>query len=207
MNTLKKGSRGDDVLTLQHALHLVEDGIFGTLTEEAVKDYQRANGLTPDGIVGPKTWAKLGIPTIPAFDLSTTRRINEIIVHCSATTEGNNVTVDTIRRYHIVERGWSDIGYHFVIYLDGSVHAGRPLGKIGAHCTGHNSYSIGICYVGGLDHNGRAKDTRTDAQKASLVELLRTLKRRWPKATIHGHREFALKDCPCFNARSEYANL
>ena len=97
------------------------------------------------------------------------RNINKIIVHCSASPEGKNFSVSEIRRWHL-QRGFADIGYHFVIYLDGSVHVGRPLHKSGAHCKGQNKNSIGICYVGGLDSDGKTpKDTRTDTQKASLV--------------------------------------
>jgi N-acetylmuramoyl-L-alanine amidase len=82
------------------------------------------------------------------------RRLTEIIVHCTATREGKNYTVEDIRRWH-KERGFSDIGYHFVIYLDGSVHEGRPIEKVGAHCSGHNATTIGIAYVGGLDKDGK----------------------------------------------------
>jgi N-acetylmuramoyl-L-alanine amidase len=105
-------------------------------------------------------------------------------------------------------RGFSDIGYHYVIYRDGSIHQGRSEDKIGAHCTNHNSISIGVCYIGGMDaDNKNAKDTRTDAQKASLIELLKELKAKYPKATIHGHREFANKACPSFDALKEYADI
>lgn len=200
MTTLKKGSKGEEVKTLQGKLNLIADGIFGPITEEAVKAFQKANSLTPDGIVGPNTWVKLGIP-------SNKRNINEIIVHCSATAEGKDFTTAQIRQWHLA-RGFSDIGYHWVIYRDGSVHPGRDESKIGAHCTGHNSYSIGICYIGGCASDGKTpKDTRTDAQKTALVKLLKELKAKYPKATIHGHREYADKACPSFDAKKEYSNI
>lgn len=200
MTTLKKGSKGEEVKTLQSKLNLIADGIFGPLTEEAVKAFQKANGLTADGIVGPNTWTKLGIP-------SNKRNINEIIVHCSATAEGKDFTTAQIKQWHLA-RGFSDIGYHWVIYRDGSVHPGRDESKIGAHCTGHNSHSIGVCYIGGCASDGKTpKDTRTDAQKAALVKLLKELKTRYPKATIHGHREYANKACPSFDAKKEYSNI
>ena len=142
-----------------------------------------------------------------------TRVINKIIVHCSATAEGKDYTTAQIKQWHLA-RGFSDIGYHYVVYRDGSVHVGRSESKVGAHCTGYNSHSIGVCYVGGCDAVKRLpdgqlapKDTRTSAQKAALVELLRTLKAKYPNATIHGHREFANKACPSFDAFNEYKTL
>lgn len=134
------------------------------------------------------------------------RNINLIIVHCSATPEGRNVAVADIDRWHR-ERGVDGIGYHYVVYIDGSVHEGRPLNKVGAHCKGHNIHSIGICYIGGVDLNGKPKDTRTLAQKDALVNLLMRLKRRFPKAVIRGHRDFAAKACPSFDATKEYAGI
>lgn len=136
------------------------------------------------------------------------RTINEIIVHCSATPEGQNVTAADIRRWHTVGNGWSDIGYHFVVRLDGAVEPGRPLAQTGAHCRGHNARSVGICYVGGLAADGRTpKDTRTPAQRAALLTLIRELKQQFPGAAIHGHRDFATKACPSFDATAEYAGL
>ena len=133
------------------------------------------------------------------------RSIDKIIVHCSATREGQHVTVQQIRQWHL-QRNFADIGYHYVIYLDGSVHKGRPLEKAGAHCKGQNAHSIGICYVGGLDRQGKPKDTRTAAQKAALLSLIRELRQRFPRATVHGHREFANKACPCFDCK-EYKSI
>ena len=135
------------------------------------------------------------------------REIKEIIVHCTATPEGKNFTVKDIDIWH-KERGFDCIGYHYVIYLDGSIHKGRDLNKIGAHCTGHNSKSIGICYIGGVAKDGKTpKDTRTEKQKESLISLLNSLKEEYPNAKIYGHRDFAKKDCPSFDATKEYKNL
>ena len=135
------------------------------------------------------------------------RTINEIIVHCSATPEGRPTTVGDIRAWH-KQRGFKDIGYHYVVYLDGSIHAGRPESAIGAHCTGHNQHSIGVCYIGGVAKDMKSpKDTRTEAQKKSLLQLLKMLKKKYPQAKIYGHRDFAAKACPSFDARKEYANL
>ena len=132
------------------------------------------------------------------------RNITKIIVHCSATPEGKNFTVKQIDACHR-QRGFNGIGYHFVIYLDGSIHVGRALAKAGAHCKGYNAHSIGVCYIGGVATDGKTpKDTRTDAQKASLVKLITELRQQFPNASVHGHREFANKACPCFDARKEY---
>lgn len=131
------------------------------------------------------------------------RKINKIILHCSATKEGQNFTVADIDKWHRA-RGFSKIGYHYVIYLDGSVHAGRSLDEVGAHCLGHNTNSIGICYIGGLDGNGNPKDTRTLAQIESMNSLIQNLKIKYPNATIHGHNEFANKACPCFSVKKEF---
>ena len=135
------------------------------------------------------------------------RKINEIIVHCAATREGRDFTVEDITRWHKA-RGFATIGYHYVIYRDGSIHEGRPLEQIGAHCVGHNKHSIGVCYIGGCASDGKTpKDTRTPEQKEALLSLLRRLKARFPNATIHGHRDFAAKACPSFDARSEFRSL
>lgn len=131
------------------------------------------------------------------------RRIDEIIIHCTATIEGKNFKAKDIDKWH-KQRGWKGIGYHYVIDLDGTIEKGRPENEIGAHTVGHNRYSIGVVYVGGLDKNGKPKDTRTEEQKESLLEILRQLLSKYPKATIHGHNEFAKKACPCFDVRKEY---
>lgn len=127
------------------------------------------------------------------------REIDKIIIHCTATPEGREVTVSQVDTWHRA-RGFRCIGYHYLIYLDGSVHAGRPEADMGAHCTGHNLHSIGVCYVGGLDKDTlHPKDTRTPEQKAALEMLITGLRKKYPKATVHGHREFAAKACPCFD--------
>lgn len=205
MEVLKKGSRSNDVKTLQRLLHLYEDGIFGTLTEEAVKEFQEAHGLVADGIVGKKTWEALqnGEKGL----VKSRRKITEIIVHCTATPEGKDYTIKDITAWH-KQRGFSTIGYHYVVYRDGSVHNGRDVNVAGAHCTGHNAHSIGVCYVGGLAKDGKTpKDTRTNVQKASLEILLRKLRTLYPTAKICGHRNFANKACPCFDATKEYAKI
>jgi len=146
------------------------------------------------------------------------RKINRIIIHATASMEGKEQTVEQIREMHIKQRHFKDIGYHFVIYLDGSIHEGRPLEKMGAHCKGFNADSIGISYVGGTDKNGKPKDTRTDAQKKALIELVTILKKEYLTAEIKGHRDYSpdlnkdgkierwewIKACPCFEVSNEF---
>tara|TARA_B110000977_G_scaffold199432_1_gene286813 strand:- start:14252 stop:14665 length:414 start_codon:yes stop_codon:yes gene_type:complete len=136
------------------------------------------------------------------------RAINKIIVHCSATREGQHIDVDTIKDWHL-KRGWSDIGYHYVVYLDGTIKTGRNVEIMGAHTRGYNQGSIGICYVGGVELDGTTpKDTRTESQKKSLIKLLYILKSIYgDDVSIHGHREFSTKACPSFDAKKEYKNL
>ena len=135
------------------------------------------------------------------------RKINKIIIHCTATPEGRNVSVDTIRKWHVQGNGWQDVGYHFVIALDGEVEEGRPLEKTGAHTKGSNWDSIGIAYVGGMNKEMDAsKDTRTEEQKESLIDLICELKDSYG-GTVYGHRDFSDKDCPSFDAKKEYENI
>lgn len=130
------------------------------------------------------------------------RQINEIIIHCTATEAGSKFKAQDIDRWHR-KRGFDCIGYHYVILLDGTVEKGRDVDRIGAHCLGHNLKSIGVVYVGGL-RAGVPEDTRTPAQKESLLYLVSRLRSLYPGARVHGHRDFAQKDCPCFNASREY---
>lgn len=133
------------------------------------------------------------------------RKINKLIIHCSATREGQDIDVDTIRGWHVNERKWSDIGYHYVVYLDGTVANGRDLRIQGAHTRGENKNSLGICYIGGVELDGKTpKDTRTDAQKESLDKLLLDLKSLFCDSVVHGHRDFSSKSCPSFDATEEY---
>lgn len=154
-------------------------------------------------------------------------KIDTIIIHCSATRAGRDFKASDIDRWHR-ERGFRCIGYHYVVDLDGTVEAGRPLPEEGAHCANrdkegisYNKHSIGICYVGGLDAGGRAADTRTRGQDRSLRRLVGKLCREWPITSIMGHRDTSpdldgsgqaeprewTKECPCFDAGAEYGGL
>lgn len=149
------------------------------------------------------------------------RKIVGLVVHTTASAYGSDLSAEDIRKYHVNTKGWSDIGYHYVVRLDGTIELGRDVDKSGAHVLGHNKNTIGLTYVGGLDKNGKPKDTRTDAQKKALRSLLWELRLLYPKATIKGHRDYSpdkngngiierweyVKMCPCYNAMEEYADI
>lgn len=160
-------------------------------------------------------------------NLSHERFIDLIVNHCSATMEGQDLNAEDIRQMHL-RKGWKDIGYHFVILLDGSLELGRDLDQdgdvseeMGAHVRGFNRNSIGVVYIGGLDKNGEAKDTRTEAQIKTQHALNRVLMDFYKKAKTRGHRELSpdqdgdgvierhewLKLCPCYNHSEEFNYL
>ena len=123
----------------------------------------------------------------------------EIIIHCSATKEGYDYTVEDIDRWHKA-RGFKSIGYHYVIYRDGTIVEGRPLNKQGAHTTGHNKDTIGICYIGGLDYEGNPMDTRTISQENAMINLVKELLSKYPSIKkVSGHNKYANKACPSFD--------
>ena len=131
------------------------------------------------------------------------RPINKVIIHCSATPEGRDVKTKEIKKWHL-NKGWADIGYHYVIELDGKVVEGRPVELVGAHCVGQNKFSIGICYVGGMNKSmSKPKDTRTEEQKESIIKLINKLRGRYGDLTIHGHNEYSNKACPSFDVPNE----
>tara|TARA_S200002703_G_C3654574_1_gene200975 strand:- start:40 stop:468 length:429 start_codon:yes stop_codon:yes gene_type:complete len=139
--------------------------------------------------------------------------VSKIIIHCSATREGDDsIDAEVIDRWHKA-RGWKGIGYHFVVLIDGTIETGRMINKCGAHTKGLNCSSIGICYIGGVesekDSKGKLppKDTRTAEQKDSLLKLLSVLRKMYPEAKIHSHRDFAAKACPSFDATTEYCDI
>ena len=242
--TYREGSRGAIVKQIQKKIGCYPDGIWGKLTTEAVKAFQKAHSLTPDGIAGPRTLAAMGISAMTPTRTANAntgniqsvtacyggktitlkrskRRIDEIIVHCTASREGQEQTVEQIRRDHTTPvskggRGWSDIGYHYVVYLDGTVHEGRNVDVSGAHAANHNANSIGVVYVGGVENRPgvpyaqlKPKDTRTEQQKASLLALLMDLRKLYPTARIIGHRDVDThgKSCPSFDAKFAYRNI
>ena len=135
--------------------------------------------------------------------------VSYIIIHCTATRETQDYTPEQLKHDHLA-RGFIDVGYHFYIRKDGTVTQHRRLNEVGAHCRPFNRCSIGVCYEGGLDANGKPKDTRTIAQRGSLVKLLIELKQKFPKAAIRGHNEMpgaTIKECPCFRPSTDLAYL
>lgn len=144
------------------------------------------------------------------------RPINEIIVHCSATKAGTDFDVGWIRTEHL-KRGFYDVGYHYVIRLDGTIEKGRAVENAGAHAKGHNDFTIGVCYIGGLNAVGKPEDTRTTAQQHALRSCIDMVKIRFGKIPIRGHRDLSpdinhdgqitpdewMKQCPCFDVETE----
>lgn len=152
-----------------------------------------------------KLQEKYGIRIQPAAYASRTKlTMNnmpmKVILHCSATKEGLDYTANDIDRWH-KERNFAMIGYHYVIYRDGTIVKGRPDKAVGAHCTGHNRNSIGICYIGGLDELGNPKDTRTPEQRESMHKLVKYLMEMYDLTLnqVHCHNQFANKACPSFD--------
>jgi len=136
------------------------------------------------------------------------REINELILHCSATPEGRDHDVEDIRGWHVNGNGWSDIGYHFCILLDGTVEAGRPVSRQGAHCKGKNKGTIGICYIGGCDKNMQPKDTMNHGQEKAFRNLVATLRGVYGELIISGHNEYAPhKACPSFIVHEKFEDL
>jgi N-acetylmuramoyl-L-alanine amidase len=201
----------------QERYGLFVDGIAGRQTIAALKQATTApkpGRPEPDksamAVPAPVSLRLGGIVATPPPNvaslklLDTARKIDTLFIHCAATPEGKDFTVADIRAWHKA-RGWSDIGYHYVIYRDGSIHLGRPIGQVGAHVENHNAGSIGVVYVGGVSVDGKtAKDTRTPAQRSSLLWLQRQLyaKHRgiW---RVRGHNEVSSKACPSFDVRKD----
>jgi N-acetylmuramoyl-L-alanine amidase len=142
------------------------------------------------------------------------KRTDALVCHCTATPEGKYHDVASITAMHKA-RGFSTIGYHYLIGLNGEIWEGRaPDNSVGAHVAGFNATTLGVSYVGGLDQSGKPEDTRTPAQVTAMVDLLGRLSVKYPKAVILGHRDLSpdkdgdglvepnewIKVCPCFDA-------
>lgn len=214
------GIRGNKTIAaikeFQRRYGLLVDGIAGPQTQTALKralEAPKTNARPePDksAINSTASSTSPGLvqaappPNVSSLKLlDTGRSITEIIIHCTATPEGKDYTVNDIRSWH-KQRGFSDVGYHYIVYRDGRVMIGRPIGQIGAHVEGHNTGTIGISYIGGLSSDGKtAKDTRTEAQKKSLLWLTSELAKKFKVKKITGHNQYANKACPSFDVRKD----
>ena len=188
-------------------------------TKEMWKSIQGAVGAGVDGVPGRETakklMAKLGLQaparaalSLDSFVTGKGRGIKRIVVHCAATPEGKDFDVDDVRRWHTAPRpqgqGWSRIGYHFIIKLDGTIQRGLAEERTGIHVRGRNTGSIAVCYIGGVDARMKAKDTRTPDQKEAMERLVKQLVAAYPAAEVLGHRDHlgVRKACPSFDVRA-----
>lgn len=132
------------------------------------------------------------------------RPINEIIIHCAATKPSMDIGADWIRKIHVRQNKWRNIGYHYFIRRNGAVEDGRPVEQIGAHCEGHNSKTIGICLAGGISETARPENNFTPEQFESLQLLINTLVDEFPRIIkLSGHNDYANRACPCFNVHEK----
>lgn len=215
MTTLRKGSKGEEVKTLQRLLGLAVDGVFGMYTEKAVKEFQLKNGLSADGVVGTKTWEALGVKNV-----QTTRKITHIFVHCTAGSQ--SMTPQGLLDFFYKKKKWSRPGYHYVVSANGTITNIWPESKYSNGVKNMNSHSINIAWMGGVDKtHPNGIDNRTDAQKKSLRHLLKELRKKYPTAKIMGHRDTSpdknhngiidpwerIKECPCFDCMVEYKDI
>lgn len=210
------GATDRAVRAAQERMGLVVDGVAGPQTLTALK--QAVAPFKPGKVEPDKSAMQEAAPIAPSVSavasappnaaslqlLDTARPISEIIVHCAATPEGKDYTVADIRAWHKA-RGFTDIGYHYVVYRDGRVMVGRPVGQVGSHVSGHNTGTIGISYIGGVTADGKtAKDTRTPAQRSSLLWLTSELiKKHRGVKKVTGHNQYAAKACPSFDVRKD----
>lgn len=134
------------------------------------------------------------------------RELKRIILHCTATRIGEQLEVSQIDKWHR-DRGFSEIGYHYVIYADGTIATGRDIRKKGAHVKGHNHDSVGVAYVGGLDNNLVPQDTMTMQQELAFLHLVNSLRVVFGDLSVHGHNEFSNKACPSFEVQDKYKFL
>lgn len=136
------------------------------------------------------------------------RQIDEVILHCTATPWQREVDIEEIRRWHTQGNNWSDVGYHYLIQLDGSLQAGRDLTIAGAHTKGHNQRTVGVAYVGGLKADGEPGDTMTLEQEETFEHLFFALQMVLCKPlALSGHREYSSKSCPGFDPKKKWAHL
>lgn len=216
--TLRRGSQGSEVKRLQKLLGIAQDGIFGAYTERAVKELQLKHGLSADGVVGTKTWDLLEGNSSADAKLTGAkggRDIKRLFVHATASNQ-RTTTVNTLKA-EFKARGWKNPGYHYVVFPDGKVVQMLSEGLVANGVKGYNSTAVHVSWVGGY----KGVDNRTEAQKASLLRILKELRGKYPSAEILGHRDISrdtnhngivdpwerIKECPCFEAKKEYREI
>lgn len=200
MKLIQRGSIGASVRKWQQFLNIKDDGIFGNGTTKATIEWQEKNGLVADGIVG-----KLSIQKAEeqGFEKQAeyTRDVNEVIVHITASND--NATVEQIRAGHLA-RGFSDIGYHWIVDREGVVHKGRDESIIGSHVAGYNADTIGISYIArgsDTDQNGEYGKYMTESQRIAFEKKIADILTRYKLEIkdVSGHNQYNLgKACPCF---------
>lgn len=201
MRILRIGSFGSDVKLLQQALGIYSDGWFGQDTYKAVIDFQKKKGLSPDGVVGFKTYEALDIIVIKAPEW--------LILHCSATPQHiAGLNAMAIANYHIHTLRWGRCGYARIVEYDGKIVETHKVDTTDGiqpfemtYGTGNRSVdlqALNVCYVGGLNKDFKVADTRTDAQKNSMELLTKQIVMAHPSIKVGGHNQFFNKACPSF---------
>jgi N-acetylmuramoyl-L-alanine amidase len=245
---LRLGSKGKQVIELQKILKLKADGDFGKITDSAVREFQKKNNLTVDGLVGPKTWSLLvksmeikvsaivkndvktedlsdpeeelvvtnvkeDLPTSPHIteliklieSSNITRKINELVFHCTATQQ--TATVQAITNYWKNNLKWNNPGYHIIVKPDGSWTYLQDFNRITNGVAGRNSTIISVSYIGGVDKTGKAVDNRTQEQKEVFETIYLTFKNKLPELKFRGHNEFSNKACPCYDVKTDISEI
>lgn len=183
------------------------DGHFGDIMHESVKDFQKDNKLLVDGIIGFNTYRKLNAVAGQSLAF--------LFIHCSATKKSIDLSAERIARYHTKTLGWSREGYNSVIELDGTLKVLRNFdtdnqvddnefswgvlvrNDKGARILNRNAHHV--CYVGGLNNNDKAEDTRTNEQLDTLTTYIKFMLSVHPNLVVAGHNQVQIKACPSFN--------
>ena len=124
-----------------------------------------------------------------------------IVIHCAATKASMDIGLTEIRKWHVQDNGWRDVGYHYIIRRNGEVELGRSIRDTGAHAAGYNHKSVSVCMVGGMAEDNSAENNFTAQQWTALLDLVKQLKVDYPDADVIGHNEISEKKCPSFDVQ------
>ena len=124
-----------------------------------------------------------------------------IVIHCAATKASMDIGLTEIRKWHVQDNGWRDVGYHYIIRRNGEVELGRSIRDTGAHAAGYNHKSVSVCMVGGMAEDNSAEANFTSQQWTALLDLIKQLKTNYPEADVIGHNEISEKECPSFDVQ------